>query len=134
MSQGYDGALVMSGHCSGVQQQIKQVVPQAVYVHCYTHCLNLSLVDTTRKVPEAADFFVLMETLYVFLTSSKAHANSNINWIQKVKSGNFSTCQTHNGPAVDAVYFTYSAVLATLQIITEGNDRAKAVEAEGILL
>jgi len=32
------------------------------------------------------------------------------------------------------VYSTYSAVLATLQIITKGNDRAKAVEAEEILL
>ena len=36
--------------------------------------------------------------------------------------------------AVDVVYSTYSAILATLQIIIEGHDRIKAVEAEGILL
>ena len=64
VSQGYDTASVMSGHCSGVQQRIKQVAPQAMYVHCHAHCLNLALVDTAKKVPEAAEFFVLMEALY----------------------------------------------------------------------
>ena len=56
MSQGYDSASVMSGHCSGVQQRVKQVAPQAVYVHNHTQCLNLVLVDTAKRVPEAADF------------------------------------------------------------------------------
>ena len=64
-SQGYDGASVMSSHCTGVHQRIKQVAPQALYVHCYAHCLNLVLVDTTKIVPQASEFVVLMETLYV---------------------------------------------------------------------
>ena len=66
MSQGYDGASVMSGRCAGVQQKICEVVPHAAYVHCYAHCLNLVLVDSTKSVSEASDFFYLMETLYVF--------------------------------------------------------------------
>ena len=70
--QGYDGASVVSGKCSGVQQRIKEVAPQALYVHCYAHCLNLALVDTTRNIIEASDFFALMETLYVFMSSCKA--------------------------------------------------------------
>ena len=41
VSQGYDGASVMSGNCSGVQMRIKEVAPMAIYVHCYAHCLNL---------------------------------------------------------------------------------------------
>ena len=73
ISQGYDGAAVMSGSCTGVQQRIKQVAPQAVYVHCYAHCLNLVLVDTTKVVPEASEFFALMETLYIFISTSKVH-------------------------------------------------------------
>ena len=73
VSQGYDGASVMSGRCSGVQQRIKEVAPQAVYVHCYAHCLNLALVDTTRSITQASDFFALMEVLYVFIPTSKAH-------------------------------------------------------------
>ena len=61
--------------------------------------------------------------------------NSNMNWTQNAKSGNFNVCQTHDGYfAVDAVYSTYNAILATLQLIIEEDDRVKAVEAEGILL
>ena len=47
VSLGYHGALVMSGHCSGVQQRMKQVTPQAMYVYC---CLNLELVDTATYI------------------------------------------------------------------------------------
>ena len=63
----------MSGCCSGVQQRIKQVAPQAIYVHCYAHCLNLVLVDTTKAVSEAAEFFAMMEKLYVLVSKSRVH-------------------------------------------------------------
>ena len=65
ISHGYDGASVMSGCCSGIQQCIKEIAPQAVYVHCYAHCLNLVLVDCTKSVPDASEFFSLMETLCI---------------------------------------------------------------------
>ena len=52
ISQGYDGASVMSGCCRGVQQRIKEIAPHAVYVHCYAHCLNVVLVDCTKSVSE----------------------------------------------------------------------------------
>ena len=74
MSQGYDGASVMSGCCSGIQERIKAVAPMAVYIHCYVHCLNLVLVDSTKSIPEAAEFFALLEVLYVFMSASKAHS------------------------------------------------------------
>ena len=57
VSQGYDGASVMSGSCSGVQQRIKMIAPNATYVHCYAHCLNLALVDCVCKVQDASEFF-----------------------------------------------------------------------------
>lgn len=59
VSQPYDGASVMSGICSGVQQRIKEVSPEAIYVHCYTHCLNLALVDSTKHASDAADLLLL---------------------------------------------------------------------------
>lgn len=34
VSQGYDGASVMSGECSGVQQRITEIATQALYIHC----------------------------------------------------------------------------------------------------
>ena len=71
VSQAYDGASVISGKCSGVQQLIKEMAPEATYIHCYAHCLNLALVDTTKHVSDAADFFTLMEILYVFISLTK---------------------------------------------------------------
>ena len=35
VSQGYDGASVMSGHCMGVQTRVREFAPNVVYVHCY---------------------------------------------------------------------------------------------------
>ena len=70
VSQAYDGASVMSGRCSGIQKHIKEVAPEATYIRCYAHCLNLALVDSTKHVSEAAEFFALMETLYVLLSSA----------------------------------------------------------------
>ena len=70
VSQGYDGALVMSDSCSGVQVRIKEV---AHYIHCYAHNLNLVLVDTVKSVPDAMEFFTLLEHIYVFMSASKAH-------------------------------------------------------------
>lgn len=74
VSQGYDGASVMSGRCAGVQQKVCEVVPHAVYMHCYAHCLNLVLVDSAKISSAASDFFALMEVIYVFLSRSVTHA------------------------------------------------------------
>lgn len=37
VSQGYGGASVMSGHCTGVQQRMREVAPHAIYIHCHAH-------------------------------------------------------------------------------------------------
>ena len=63
----------MSGCNAGVQALIQAQFPQAVYVHCYAHRLNLVLVDVVKRLPVASNFFALMEAVYVFLSSSKAH-------------------------------------------------------------
>ena len=141
VSQGYDGASVMSGHCAGVQQRIKEIAPHATYVHCYAHCLNLVLVDSTRNVSEASDFFALMETLYVFVSTSKAHTvyleqqsqlhpDKQVRQLKRLSDTRWA-CRYQ---AVDAVCSTYDSILKTLEIFVEGDDRAKATEATGILL
>ena len=70
VSQCYDGASVMSGKCAGVSAKILEKNTKAVYIHCCAHHLNLVLVDT---VTAAEDFFSLVQMLYVFMSSSKAH-------------------------------------------------------------
>ena len=37
VSQGYDGASVMSGTCSGVQKRIREHAPHVIYIHCHAH-------------------------------------------------------------------------------------------------
>ena len=73
VSQGHDGASVMSGQYTGVQQRLKAVAPHAIYVHCYAH-INLVLVDSVKNVSIASEFFALAESLYVFVSTTKAHA------------------------------------------------------------
>ena len=141
VSQGYDGASVMSGNCSGMQMRIKGVAPMAIYVHCYAHCLNLVLVDSTRNVREASEFFALMETLYVFISTTKAHAIYVVQ--QSMLYPNKPVCQLQclsdtrwacRFFSVDAVYTTNGAILATFQVIADGDDRKRATKATGILL
>ena len=141
VSQGYDGASVMSGKYSGVQRQIREVAPQAFYVHCQAHCLNLVLVDCAKIVPQASEFFHLLQNLYVFISTSKAHEifmskqlelhpDKQTRQLQRLSDTRWA-CR-HD--AVDAVCSTYDSLLATLMDIVDGDDKAKAVEANGILL
>jgi hypothetical protein len=44
--KGFDGASTMSGHISGVQARITEILPHAKYfTHCASHCLNLVVVQ-----------------------------------------------------------------------------------------
>jgi len=78
VGQGYDGASVMSGQHKGVAKIITDKAHFALYVHCHAHRLNLALVDAVKSVQAAADFFVLMEKLYVFVSGSYVHAR----WVE----------------------------------------------------
>ena len=140
VSQGYDGASVMSGRYSGVQQRIMEVVPQAIYIHCFAHILNLVLVDCSKNVSYAAEFFAILQSLYVFVSSSKAHVvfihrqqelhpDKPTRELQRLSDTRWA-CRSS---AVDTMCRTYDALLATLEEIVDGEDSAKAVEAKGLL-
>ena len=73
VSQGYDRVSVMSAHCTGAKQQIKKSL-SAICIYCCAHMLNIVLVDCSKKVQLAHDFFCLLETLYAFMATSKAHS------------------------------------------------------------
>ena len=141
VSQGYDGASVMSGRCSGVQQRLKEVSPCAVYIHCYAHKLNLALVDCVKSNQFACDFFCLLEALYVFISTSKVHTvfvvkqkelypEKQVHQLQKLSD----TCWACRQGAVNAICCTYDSVLSTLDEVSEGVDRTKAIEAKSLLL
>ena len=140
-SQGCDGASVMSGKFTGVQQRVMRLAPQAIYIHCFAHVLNLVLVDCAKKIASASEFFALLQSLYVFLSSTKAHVvfshrqariypDKPKKQLQRLSDTRWA-CRYL---AVNAVCCTFDAVLATLSEIADGDDPVKAIEAKGLLL
>ncbi|KAM4772387.1 LOW QUALITY PROTEIN: zinc finger MYM-type protein 1-like [Rhinophrynus dorsalis] len=138
VGQGYDGASVMSGRLNGVQARIKKEVPCALYIHCMSHRLNLVIVDTVKNVQAANEFFVKLEKLYVFCSTSVVHSvftnvqqeMSNKPAIKlKQLSDTRWTCQH---AACNAVLKTLDPLLETLNILSEGNNTERAVEAKSI--
>jgi hypothetical protein len=68
--QGYDGARTMSGIYNGVQKRIMDIQPKATYVHCAAHNLNLIVNDAINGLPEAQDFFTILQELHTFFGCS----------------------------------------------------------------
>ena len=48
LSVNSDGASVMSGHKSGVQKKLKDLVPGLVYIHCAAHRTELAIMDSIK--------------------------------------------------------------------------------------
>ena len=104
----------MSGNCTGVQQRIKKVSPGAVYIHCYAHVLNLVLVDCTKKVQLAHDFFCTLEALYVFISTSKADEafiSTQNELYPESQSMNCKDSVTHDGHVDMMLSMTFAALM-----------------------
>ncbi|XP_038060491.1 zinc finger MYM-type protein 1-like [Patiria miniata] len=130
----------MSGAVSGVAKRIQEVAPSAVYVHCYAHRLNLVIVDTCKTVKEAANFFALLQQLYVFVSGSNVHQR----WLQ-IQAAMFPGEQPRElkrlsdsrwacrADACVVVKTRLKAILRLLHRISEDDDGERAVEATGLL-
>lgn len=68
--QGYDGAAVMSGIYSGVQQRISSNVSNAPFIHCCAHNLNLIICDAAASTEIANNFFLIVQSIYNFFSTS----------------------------------------------------------------
>lgn len=140
VSQGYDGASVMSGVCTGVQKRVREFAPYAIYIHCYAHVLNLVLVDSVKSVQSALEFFTLLEVLYVFVSTSKIHVIFKEKQLlchptkQPVELQQLSdTRWVCRYAAVNAICCTYDSLLLTIEQVAESSDPQKAIEARGLL-
>lgn len=141
VAQCYDGASVMSGCVAGVQAKIRLLVPQAVYVHCYNHQLNLVVVDCVKINAFAAEFFSLLQQLYVFMTGSAVHTsfmeiqsqlspNEQARELKKLSDTRWS-CQH---ASVQAVKSTLPAIIETLSVIAEERTSAeRSLQAASLL-
>ena len=138
VSQGYDGAAVMSDCVSGIQQRIRELAPQATYIHCHAHCLNLVLVDCVKSITEASDFFSVVQSLNVLMSATKAHTlfikqqsvqhpDKQPRELQRLLDTRWACRYT----SLDSICNTFNCILSTLEIIGEGDDKSKAIEAVG---
>lgn len=139
VGQSYDGASVMSGHCAGVQAKIRDDAEWAIYVHCYAHRVNLVVVDTCKAVKFAADFFALLQRLYIFLSGSYVHPK----WLnlQKQLHPNeraielkalSQTRWSAQIAACSAVKIRLDVIMELLEQLSEDVNRDRAFEAQSI--
>ena len=105
----------------------------------FTVTLTLVLVDSVKMVSYASEFFSVLEALYVFVSTTKAHAvfmqkqkdlhqDQPVVQLQKLSDTRWA-CRFG---AVNAVCRTYDSILATLEEIGDSCDHMKAVEARGL--
>ena len=79
VGQGYDGALTMTGHVSGVQKRIREKYPRAIFVHCAAHCLNLVINDQSRVPIVRSTCDIIRETIRSFRKSPKRRLTLGVN-------------------------------------------------------
>ena len=101
-----------------------EVIPQAISIHCFAHILNLVLVDCTKNVACASECFALIESLYVFLYTIKAHPDKAKRELVRLSDTRWacryiSQCVTH--------------MMVTLTEIADSDDAAKPVTAKELL-
>ena len=140
ISQCYDGASVMSGSCTGVQQRIRELAPCAIYTHCCAHRLNLVLVDCSKSLPIVGDFLALLESLYVFMSTSKAH-EIFLEKQKHLRPGKqiielkrlIETRWACRHQSIVAICHTFGPILSTLNAIVKGDDIEKSILARGYL-
>ncbi|XP_011407653.1 PREDICTED: zinc finger MYM-type protein 1-like [Amphimedon queenslandica] len=137
VSQCYNGAAVMSGPFTGVCSRILEDNPQSIYIHCYAHQLNLTLVDCCHSLPHASNFFALLESLYVFMSSSVPHSlllnkqkEMKIKELRLVKLSDTRWSCRHT--SMKAVKTIFAAILSTLDEIFDTTG-TRAIEARGLL-
>lgn len=68
--QGYDNGSNIRGDKTGVQSKIKQYNSQAFYVPCSSHSLNLVVNDMAKASLDAANFFNMVQKIYLFFLAS----------------------------------------------------------------
>lgn len=132
LSQCYDGAIVMSGHKSGVivrlQAELQKVIP---YVHCFNHRLHLIIVYVVKLVTKVEQFFKQLQLIYKFFQKPKVKAiydGKSVKWL-------ITTRWSGHLQATKAIFESYAEIVSTLETAKDANsnlDGKDIVKAIGI--
>lgn len=120
----------MSGPLTGVRTRIMEDNPQPIYMHCHAHQLNLALVDCCTSLSHASNFFSLLESLYVYMSSSLNYQKElKMKEVKLIKLSDTRWSCRHT--SIKAVKTTFTAICASLQeLCTHTGNRA--IEARGL--
>ena len=102
----------------------------AVYIHCMAHRLNLVLVDVCKNIQCIAEFFILFEAVYVFMSSGVFHSifvetqrrlypNRRPTELKRLIETRWS-CRFES---IETLLKTYNAVLNTLAEVRDTHQR-----------
>ncbi|XP_065650488.1 uncharacterized protein LOC136078633 [Hydra vulgaris] len=127
-SQSYDNARNMSGQYSGLQSRIKSFNSFAEYVPCSAHSLNLVGTCAAESCNSATSFFMLLQELYNFFSSSTARWDILKTYLKKNLSvKNLSVTRwSARFDACHALFNSYAFIIEALHSIV-GNQKEKAV-------
>ncbi|XP_065645664.1 uncharacterized protein LOC136076123 [Hydra vulgaris] len=125
----------MSGQYSGLQSRIKSFNSFAEYVPCSAHSLNLVGTCAAESCNSATSFFMLLQELYNFFSSSTARWNILKTYLKKNLSvKNLSVTRwSARFDAYHALFNSYAFIIEALHSIVD-NQKEKAVykvEANG---
>ena len=129
--QGYDGGGNMAGRISGAAARIQGMFKNAIYVHCSYHILNLCVASSCQiqivnnmmgKVRTTSDFFNNSPKRSALLISKVKELLPNSHHTHLI-----DVCRTRWVARIDGLAVMielYPAVIASLEVIKENNDRS----------
>lgn len=131
-----DGAATMTGKKTGVGVQMKSKhSPFSVQSHCIAHRLNLAITDSIKKLDTLKKFRDNFNSLYYFMSGSANRTARRKSIQQLFDEPELTIKEPHSvrwlglKNAVEAVYESYSSLLATLSNFAS----EKMATAEGLL-
>lgn len=130
--QSYDNASNMAGIYSGLQAKIKELAPLGMFVPCAAHSLNLVGTSAAESCNEACHFFMLLQELYVFFTSSTNRWERLMSEVYKGKTLKklSSTRWSARDDACQSVRENWDEVLLAITYIENDNSEKATTRCE----
>lgn len=136
--QTYDNGSNMSGKYSGLQARLKAINPLAFYIPCAAHSANLSGSRAAECCRESSAFFIFLQSLFNFFSSSTQRWNLLTSFFGPQSSTLKSLSQTRWSAREDAcrsLNINWKAVFNALKLFSD-DDTQKCLDrnrAKGLL-
>ena len=131
--QAYDNAAVMSGVRTGVQKRISEINPHAQFINCENHSLNLACVHAAEVHPAVVTFFGIMDTIFVFFSSSTSCWEVLKSKVGKTVKRHCETRWSSHYNAVEVIQENFDEIISCLEHF-EGGEFSSETKSDAYLL